>query len=127
MTEKSNYLENALVDHITGNSTFTAPTLYVALYTSDPTDADIGTECHGGAYAREVITFDAAVSGEAQNNTVVRFATATGSWGTITHIALRDAVTGGNLLYHSPLNDSVAPGSGDVVEIPVGAVRIIES
>ena len=41
MAEMSNYLENALINATLRNTSYTTPTtVYVALYTSDPTDAD---------------------------------------------------------------------------------------
>ncbi len=54
MAEMSNYLENALINATLRNTSYTSPTtVYVALYTSDPTDADSGTECSGTSYARQ--------------------------------------------------------------------------
>ena len=53
MSEMSNYLENALVNAVLRNTSYTSPaTVYLALYTSDPTDADAGTEVSGTSYAR---------------------------------------------------------------------------
>ena len=47
MAELSNYLENKLLDHILKNVSYTSPTtVYVGLFTSDPTDAGSGTEIH---------------------------------------------------------------------------------
>ena len=58
MAEMSNYLENALINATLRATTFTSPTtVYVGLYTSDPTDANSGTECSGGSYARKSATF----------------------------------------------------------------------
>lgn len=48
MAEMSNYLENALINATLRNTSYTSPaTVYLALYTSDPTDADSGTEVSG--------------------------------------------------------------------------------
>ena len=45
MAEFSNYLENAIINAVLRNTAYTSPsTVYVSLYTSDPTDADTGTE-----------------------------------------------------------------------------------
>jgi len=60
MAEFSNYLENAFINAALRATNFTAPTtVYVSLYTSDPTDADSGTEVSGGSYARTSAAFDA--------------------------------------------------------------------
>ena len=64
MSDFSDYLENALLDHtLLGGGALAQPAnIYIALYTTDPTDADAGTEVSGGSYAREIITFSAAGS-----------------------------------------------------------------
>ena len=118
MAEMSNFLENALINATLRNTSYTSPTTtYLALYTTDPTDADTGTEVSGGSYARQAITFASPSNGVTSNSAAIEFPTATGSWGTITHIGIRDAVTSGNLLYHTPLDSSKAIGSGDIFRI----------
>lgn len=104
MTAASNYLENALLDHVLRNTAFTQPSgLFLALYTTDPTDADTGTEVSAGGYARQSITMGAAAAGAAKNTNTLTF-TATALWGTITHTGIHDAVSGSNLLFHGPLS-----------------------
>ena len=118
MAEISNFLENELIDHILRNAAYTSPTtVYVALYTSDPTDADSGTEVSGGSYARQSVAFSAPSNGATSNSSDITFPTATANWGTITHVALRDAVTTGNMLFHSPLTASKIVNDGDTFKI----------
>jgi len=127
MAEMSNFLENALINATLRNTTYTSvATIYVALYTSDPTDADTGTEVStsGTAYARTAVTFGAPSNGVSTNSADVTFPTATGSFGTVTHVGLRDASTAGNLLYHSPLDDSKTVGIGDVFKITTGNLSV---
>ena len=125
MAEMSNYLENALVNVTLRATSYTAPTtVYVALYTTDPTDADTGTECSGTAYARQSITFGAPSNGVSTNSAVIDFPQAGGAWGTITHIGIRDALTTGNLLYHSPLDTSKTIASGDVFRVASGSLSV---
>ena len=125
MAELSNYLENELIDHLLRNLAYTSPTtVYVALYTDDPTDADAGTEVTGGSYARQSVAFGAPSDGAADNSSDITFPTASASWGTITHVGLRDAVTGGNLLFHSPLAASKAVGNGDTFKINAGDLDV---
>lgn len=125
MAEMSNYLENALINGTIRGSTFTAPTdVYVALYTSDPTDADTGTEVSGGSYARQIVTFGAPSNGVSVSNADVTFPQATGSWGTVGWIGLRDAVSGGNLLYHTALDTSKVIDNGDVFKINSGNLSV---
>jgi hypothetical protein len=125
MSNFSNYLENALINATLRNTTYTSPsTCFVALYTSDPTDADTGTECTGGSYTRQSVTFGAPSNGVATNNADVTFPTATGSWGTITHVGVRDASTAGNLLYHASLTASKSISSGDIFKISSGNLSV---
>jgi hypothetical protein len=125
MAEMSNYLENALVNVTLRNTAYTAPTtVYLALYTTDPTDADTGTECSGTAYARQSITFGAPSNGATTNSAVIEFPQAGNSWGTITHVGIRDALTAGNLLYHTPLDASKAIATGDVFRIAIGSLSV---
>ena len=84
MAEFSNYLENALINAVLRATTYTSPaTVYVSLWTSDPTDAGSGTEVSGGSYARTSVTFGAPSDGVTTNNADVTFPTATASWGTV--------------------------------------------
>ena len=121
----SNYLENALINVTLRATSYTAPTtVYVALYTTDPTDADAGTEVTGGSYARQAVTFAAPSNGVSTNSADVTFPTATASFGTVTHIGLRDALTAGNLLYHTPLDVSKTIATGDIFKITTGNLSV---
>ena len=125
MSEMSNYLENALVNATLRNTTYTSPaTVYLALYTTDPTDADTGTECTGTSYARQSITFGAPSNGVSTNSAAIEFPQAGGAWGTITHIGIRDASTAGNLLYHTPLDASKTIATGDVFRVAIGSLSV---
>lgn len=125
MAEFSNYLENALINAVLRNTTYTSPaTVYVSLYTSDPTDADSGTEVTGGSYARTAVTFGAPSNGVSTNSGDVTFPTCTSSWGTVTHIGIHDASTSGNLLFHTPLDTSKTIDSGDIFKITTGNLSV---
>ena len=125
MSEISTYLENALINATLRNTTYTSvATVYVSLWTSDPTDAGSGTEVSGGSYARQAVTFGAPSSGVSTNSADVTFPTATGSWGTVGWIGINDASTSGNLLYHSPLDVAKAITTGDVFKIATGNLSV---
>jgi hypothetical protein len=125
MSEMSNYLENALINVTLRNTAFTAVSQpYVALFTSDPTDAGSGTEVSGGSYARAAVTFGAPSNGVSTNSADVTFATATASWGTVGWIGIYDALTTGNLLYHTPLDTSKTIDSGDIFKISTGNLSV---
>ena len=125
MAEMSNYLENALINAVLRNTSYTSPTTtYLALYTSDPTDADTGTEITGGSYVRQAITFGAPANGTSTNSAAVEFPQATADWGIISHVAIRDAVTSGNLLFHTALDASKTINNGDVFKITAGNLSV---
>jgi len=122
------YLENKVLDHVTGNSSYSAPTVYVAASTADPTDDGSGAaEPSGNSYARvatSAATWGDAASGSITTVTDIEFPEATGSWGTITHIALYDASTNGNMLAHGALAASQAVSSGEVLRITAGNLTL---
>jgi hypothetical protein len=125
MAEMSNYLENALINGTLRATSYTAPTtIYLALYTTDPTDADTGTEVSGASYARQTITMGSPSNGVSTNSAAIEFPAAGGSWGTVTHIGIRDALTAGNLLYHTPLDTSKTIATGDIFRVSVGNLSV---
>lgn len=125
MAAFSNYLENALINGTLRATTYTAPTtVYVGLFTTDPTDAGSGTEVSGNAYARQAATFAAPSNGAASTNADVQFPQATGNWGTITHFAIFDALTTGNMMYHGALTSSKTIETGDVFKIASGSLTV---
>ena len=121
----SNYLENALINVTLRATSYTAPTtVYVGLYTSDPTDANTGTEVSGGSYARKSATFGAPSNGASTTSADITFDQATASWGTIAYIGILDALTSGNLLYHTALDTSKAIDTGDIFKIASGSLTV---
>jgi len=125
MSSMSNYLEARLLDHVLRNAAYTSPTtVYAALSTSDPTDADVGTEVSGGSYARQSVTFGAVVSGATDNSVTVTFPTATADWGVVSHVGIYDAVSGGNLLFHAPMTSSEQVLNGQTFSFPNNQLRV---
>jgi hypothetical protein len=121
----SNYLENKLLDHTLKNTTYTpASTIYLALFTSDPGEDKTGTEVSGGAYARKSPTFATAAAGVSTNNADVLFDVATANWGTISHVAIFDAATAGNMLYYGQLTTSKTINTSDQLKIAAGDLSI---
>lgn len=125
MAEMSNYLENALINATLRATTFTSPSVvYVGLYTTDPTDANTGTEVSGGSYARQSVTFGAPSNGVSTNSAAVEFPQCTSTWGTVSHIGILDASTSGNLYYHTALDSSKTIETGDVFKIAIGNLSV---
>lgn len=103
----------------------TRPTAwYLGLFTSDPTETGTaGTEVTGGGYVREAVSF--TVSGNtATNSTAIEWSPATASWGTVTHIAIMDALSGGNMIASNALTAAKAIGIDDIIRVPAGDLDI---
>jgi len=125
MAEMSTYIEDALINATLRNTSYTSPTtVYVGLFTSDPTDAGSGTEVSGGSYARTAVTFGAPSDGTSLNSAAVEFPQATASWGTVGWIGIHDAATSGNLMYHTALDTSKTIETGDIFKIAVGSLSV---
>lgn len=123
----SDALEIKLLDHVLKTTPFTVPTdIYVALWVGDPLDTGVGgAEVSGGAYARVVCnTWDAAAARATENTGAITYPEATGAWGTVTHFAIFDAITGGNFLAHGILSASKVIGSGDNAEFAAGDIDV---
>lgn len=133
MAAFSNYLENELLDHILRNESYTAPSsVWIALFTAD-NGLEAGTitgEVSGGSYARVEVggasgrTFSAGAAGTTDNDQDITFATATADWGTVTHMAVMDASTAGNVLFHGSLTVSKTVNNGDTFKFNAGDLDI---
>lgn len=128
MAAMSDYLEVELRKHLFRTGSFTKPTaLYIALYTTPTTDAGGGTEVTGGSYARVNLppsdanwTAASATDGATDNAVEVLFPTATLAWGTVTHVAILDAPSGGNMILHGVLGASKTIDAGDTFRFAPG-------
>lgn len=125
MAEMSNYLENALINATLRNTSYTSPAaVYISLHTADPTDAGSGTEVSGNAYIRQSATFGAPSNGVSTTTSDITFPQATGLWGTIGWIAIWNAQTTGNMLYHTALDTSKSIDTGDIFKIASGSLTV---
>lgn len=131
MTAKTDFLEDRVLDRTLKNNaqfTYTFPaTVYAGLFTADPTDAGTqSSEVAGGSYARVAVTWGAISAGSVSNSGAVTFPTATGAWGTVSHVGLLDALTTGNMLYKGALGTPKTVGIGDQVSFAIGALTVSE-
>jgi hypothetical protein len=127
MAALSDYAEKLLLDWMMTSGTATRPTAwYVALYTAAPSDSGGGTEVSTGGYARQSVTFDAATSpgGTTSNSADVSFTAVGGDYGTVTHMGIFDASTGGNLLWHGVLSASKTVEDGDTITFSAGNIDL---
>ena len=119
------YLSHVLLNQVFRNVAYTPPTtVYAALYTSDPGPDDIGQEVSGNGYARVPVSFSEPKNRAIENSDKVEFPEATGSWGTITHLGIKDAQTGGNLLAYGAIENPKPIDAGDQVILKVGNITI---
>lgn len=127
MAALSDYSEKLILDYLMTTGSATRPTnWYVALYTAAPSDSGGGTELSGSGYAREAVTFAAATSGTGttSNSGAVVFTADGGDWGSVTHMGIHDATSGGNLLWHGALAAAKTVLDGDSLEFAVGNIDL---
>lgn len=129
----SNYLENLVLDNIFGGvATGLGATCYVGVGTATAgTDMDAGltSEVSGNNYSRVAVTrnqtnFPASSGGAISNGTAITFPQASGSWGTVTQVAIFDAATTGNTLAWGDLTVAKAVGANDTLSFAIGDLDI---
>lgn len=127
MAAKTDYLANALANHVLRNVAYPSPTsVYVALYTVAPTATTGGTEVSGGSYARQLLTSTVPSSGNTSNSTLLTWPQATALWGTVVAVGIVDALTAGNILYFGPLTTPKTVGTDDTFTLPISALSTAE-
>jgi len=128
MSQMTNYLEKKLLDHTLGKAAFSMPTTtYLALFTSDPGETgSLAAEVSAGGYSRQAITSAMAATnsttGVSNNSNVITFGPASADWGTITHIGIMDASTGGNMLLFGALTSARTIQNGDSLQFAAGSL-----
>lgn len=114
----SNYLRGKITDHVLRNVAYTSPAaVYVSLHTSDPTAAaTAATEISAAWYARQPATFAAQVTaGQTSNTDTITYPGVQTTPVTVTHFAIWDAPTLGNMLEFAPLS---ATKTFSVTDVP---------
>lgn len=137
MAGKSDYLEDAILDHILTASGYSSPnaTLYLSLHTGDPLDdnsgaTEVDTSVDDTAYTRQAISFGAASGGvSASTNGQVFSAVVYGSGAApyvVTYVGIYDASTAGNLLYSKALSPARTLAVGEIASFDTGATTVTE-
>ena len=133
MSAFSNHLEQSLINATLRGGSYTGGTVYVSLFTTDPTDAGGGAEVVDSGYARQqchtTVVSDGwdvphATDGYSANAKQITFPAIVDGQLSVTHWALYDAPTGGNLLYHAPLTNPKTLDPSDVLSFPIGALKV---
>lgn len=120
----SNAYETHVLNWLLTTGSATRPTgWFVGLFTSDPGEANSGSEVSGNGYERMDATF--SVSGDsAENTNTIEFPAATGNWGTITHFVIFTSKTGGTRIAHGSLQTSKAINLADVGRFVPGTLTV---
>lgn len=139
--QASDYVENKVIDHMFRAATWSKNTaLYIALFTAAPSDAGGGTEVTGGSYARASLPASdtnwaatqggtsgnsTGTSGQTSNAVAVTYPSPTANWGIVTHFAIFDASSGGNMLVWDSLtaNREILNGDGPP-SFAIGAFQV---
>lgn len=138
MSKFSDYLEEKIIETTLRGAVMPAPSnIYIALFTADPSDANTTANevqvANWPAYARQSAAqggaiatgWTAASNGVSSNAKIVSFPANNGaSPVAVTHLALYDALSGGNMLYHAPLVSSKTLQVGDVLSFGIGALTV---
>lgn len=129
---KSNVSKQMVLNFLCRNQSITQPIqLYLALYATNPTDADVGSEANYDGYQRQAVTFGPpTLSGGAaviQNSAAIQFGVVPSSSGSIGFVALRTAPTGGDLVYYGSLAATYQLNQGVQPTVPIGALTVSET
>ena len=121
----TDFLANKLRDHTLRNIAYTGPTtVHLALFTTATSEAGGGTEVTGGSYARQAITFAAGgTPGLAEQSGVITFPSMPG--GIVRAIAVMDAASGGNMLYHGRLARELSLVAGQSFTLASGDFKVL--
>ncbi|WP_075881445.1 phage tail fiber protein [Vreelandella massiliensis] len=138
MAAFSDHLEEGILNHtLRGQALSTPATIYMALFTTDPTDAASGNEVTDSAYVRQDMAKGETISSgwtspstsgdgtEVSNAKVIQFPPVADGTVTASHYGLYDAQTGGNLLYHGAFTVAKTLEINDVLSIDIGGVKVI--
>lgn len=138
MAAFSDYLEENILNHTLRGQTLATPSrIYLALFTSNPTDAASGDEVTDSAYVRQDMAKGDVISsgwtapapsgdGMATTNAkVTQFPPIADGTVTVSHYGLFDALTGGNLLYHGAFTVAKTLEINDVLSVDIGGLQVI--
>lgn len=118
----TNFLSNSLANAAFRNTSYTSPaTVYVSLYSTEPTTSTSGTEITGNGYARQSVTYSAPVEGLIESTGNVVFTCTGNDWPTVVAVGMTDADTGGNIMFFETIpgrninvNDEFKIDAGDL-------------
>lgn len=141
----SKFLEEALLKHAVGNTTYTKPTkCFLALCQAEVHAGETGTEIESqtAGKAKECSNSEAKYTGYARielpvaewefsgenpvkalNKALVKFAACTGGSAKVKWVAVCDAVTGGNVLFYAEVTEFEVSASQTPAEAAAKAIE----
>lgn len=141
MSAASDFLEQSLLEHFRGTQLPLPSNFFVALHTTDPTDAAVaGSEVTTGAwpsYARQTLGTPLSSAWTASSNedgggkqitnaNTINFPANNGAGSVVvTHFSIWDAATGGNMWAHAALTAAKTIDPTDIFSAIPGSLRLI--
>jgi hypothetical protein len=124
MSALSNHLETLLLTWHLTTGTAARPTAWHLAVGTGSSDTGLTGEPSGNGYARQSITFS-VTDDLATNTNAITIGPCSGTnWGTMSHFAIFDATTGGNLLWHGALTASKLVEVGDSLTVAIGDIDL---
>jgi hypothetical protein len=128
MCSFSNYMESNILNHIFGKSNYCLSNIYVGLLSVEPNENGTSvSEPDCPSYTRvetNASSWDQALEGMIRNVENITFSIACENWGTVTHFALFDAFSRGNILAYGKLSPSITICSGNTPRFAPGDLMI---
>lgn len=124
MTDLTDYAKNLLGRALCGRQPALPAQVFLALGTGGSDATGLVGEPGGNGYARQRATFGG--TGAQQNTDAIRF-TFTAASGTLTHVGLFDAASGGNPLTWSALAQPAAVGGPGTVTLNAASLVLSAS
>lgn len=129
MTDLASWFEQEVQSWWANGDAFTSPpsNIYVALHTADPTNDASQGEVDAADYERlETGTGDWQMTGEGPTNVTnpneLQFPTAQNNWGSVSHLSLWTAQTGGNPLWQGAATNTKQIDADDRYVLEAGEV-----
>ena len=121
MSALTDYARNLLARAVCARGPSLPTTVYAALGTGGTAAAGLSGEPAGNGYARQRVTFTG--TGTQQNAEAIRFVFSA-SAGTLTHVGLYDAASGGNALLVAPLASPVVMAGTGTVTVAANSLAV---
>lgn len=123
MSSFTNYMEEKVIGFVFAEESWTPPSYYMALFTASPGETGGGTECTGGDYARQSVSFTRSGS-TVSNTAAVEFPVSTADRDAVTAVGIFDALTSGNLVAYKVFPSSKQYNTGQSLKFLAGDLSI---